>query len=59
MHLAELVRLAFIAATATSDQLKLEGLKTLQVRLKSIRVNAFKSVSHIVGHGECCGSYIG
>ena len=32
MHLAELVRLAFIAATATSDQLKLEGLKTLQVQ---------------------------
>ena len=31
MHLAELVRLAFIASTATSDQLKLEGLKTLQV----------------------------
>ena len=31
MHLSELVRLAFIAATATSDQLKLEGLKTLQV----------------------------
>ena len=31
MHLSELVRLAFIAGTATSDKLKLEGLKTLQV----------------------------
>ena len=31
MHLQELVRMAFIAATAQSDQLKLEGLQTLQV----------------------------
>lgn len=32
MHLSELVRLAFIAATATSVQLKVEGLETLQVK---------------------------
>ena len=31
MHLQELVRMAFIAATASSDRLKLEGLKMLQV----------------------------
>ena len=42
MHLSELVRLAFIAATATSDQLKLEGLKTLQVCECS--VNLYHSV---------------
>lgn len=31
MHLAELVKTSFIAATATVDQLKLEGYKALQV----------------------------
>lgn len=31
MHLQELVRMVFIAATAICDQLKLEGLSTLQV----------------------------
>lgn len=38
MHLSELVRLAFIAATATSDQLKLEGLKTLQVSKYKLKI---------------------
>lgn len=32
MHLQELVRMVFIAATATCDHLKLEGLSTLQVQ---------------------------
>ena len=31
MHLQELVRMVFIAATAICDQLKLAGLSTLQV----------------------------
>jgi len=33
MHLQELVRMVFIAATAICDQLKLEGLSTLQVQV--------------------------
>ena len=31
LHLSELVRMAFIAATADSDQLRLAGLAALQV----------------------------
>ena len=31
MHLAELVRMAFIAGTSNNDQLKLAGIKTLFV----------------------------
>ncbi|KAK5639624.1 hypothetical protein RI129_012116 [Pyrocoelia pectoralis] len=30
LHLSDLIRMAFIAATSDSDQLRLEGLKTLQ-----------------------------
>ncbi len=41
MHLSELVRLAFIAATATSDKLKLEGLKTLQVCDRAVKLCQF------------------
>ena len=32
LHLAELVRVAFMAATSESDPLRLEGLKTMEVR---------------------------
>ena len=32
MQLTELVRMAFIAGTSPNDLLKLEGMKTLQVR---------------------------
>ncbi len=32
LHLSELVRVAFMAATSESDPLRLEGLKTLEVR---------------------------
>jgi len=31
LHLSELVRVAFMAATSDSDPLRLEGLKTLEV----------------------------
>ena len=31
LHLSELVRVAFIAATSDSDPLRLEGLRTLEV----------------------------
>ena len=40
MHLQELVRMAFIAATANSDQLKLEGLRTLQVNIKGVAMTS-------------------
>lgn len=30
LHLSDLIRMAFIAATSDSDQLRLQGLKTLQ-----------------------------
>ena len=30
LHLSDLVRMAFMAATSDSDPLRLEGLKTLQ-----------------------------
>jgi len=33
LHLSELVRVAFMAATSDSDHLKLEGLKTMEVSL--------------------------
>ena len=32
LHLSELVRVAFMAATSDSDPLRLEGLKTLEVQ---------------------------
>ena len=32
LHLSELVRMAFMAATSESDPLRLEGLKTLEVK---------------------------
>ena len=31
LHLSELVRVAFMAATSESDPLRLEGLKTMEV----------------------------
>lgn len=30
LHLSDLIRMSFMAATSDSDQLRLEGLKTLQ-----------------------------
>ena len=32
LHLSELVRMCFMAATSDTDQLRLEGLLTMQVR---------------------------
>lgn len=34
LHLSDLIRMAFIAATSDSDQLRLEGMKTLQVIIR-------------------------
>lgn len=44
LHLSDLVRMAFMAATSDSDALRLEGLKTLQVRR-----NCQKSSNNLVG----------
>ena len=56
MHLQELVRMVFIAATAICDQLKLEGLSTLQVQLTKyvvyIHVGNFKECSHYINRNH-------
>ena len=41
MHLAELVRMAFIAGTSNNDQLKLAGIKTLFVSIMKFFVVKF------------------
>ena len=44
LHLSELVRVAFMAATSDADPLRLEGLLTLQVM----------SYTHVETHVEQC-----
>jgi HEAT repeat-containing protein 5 len=41
LHLSELVRMAFIAATSDSDKLRLAGLAGLQVIFSNIIASAF------------------
>ena len=53
MHLQELVRMVFIAATAICDQLKLAGLSTLQVYTRYYNAVARTSVefeTHMSDH---------
>lgn len=40
LHLPELVRVAFMAATSDADQLRLEGLQTLEVTIRTSHSNA-------------------
>lgn len=42
LHLSELVRVAFMAATSDSDPLRLEGLRTMQVRIDLVKPPNFK-----------------
>jgi len=39
LHLSELVRVAFMAATSDADSLRLEGLRTLEVNMSFINLN--------------------
>jgi len=47
LHLSELVRVAFMAATSDSDHLKLEGLRTMEVRKTKSENMEFMVLFHI------------
>ena len=48
LHLADLIRMSFIAATSATDQLRLSGLTALQVRGRKILMVLLLNLLH------CC-----